>query len=66
MTMKLRRLFLDSVFDANDFTEDQIKELEAGLENSYSVRYMNPFISAENMRKIRTGDGSIKLKLTLK
>lgn len=66
MTMKLRRLFLDSVFDANDFTEDQIKELEAGLENSDSVCYMNPFISAENMRKIRTGDGSIKLKLTLK
>lgn len=61
MTLKLQRVFLNSVFDILDFTPQQIKEIELGLEQLTRVDYINPNISAENMKKMRLNNGKIKL-----
>lgn len=61
MSLKLSKYLLNTIYDESDFTENQIKEMELGLENNDLIDYCNPNISAEEMKKIRTAN-KIKIK----
>lgn len=65
MTLKLMRLFADSIFDASDFDEQQLEEINLGMEESGKVSYLNPYIKAEDMRKLRLGKNKFKLNIKL-
>lgn len=64
VSIKLRKALLNSVFDPEDFNAQQIEELELGLQDNETVTYLNPFISAENMRNIRVNN-IVKLNIRL-
>lgn len=53
MTLELKKLFLDSIYDESDFSAEQINELELGIATNKTQSYMNPMLSVEEMQKAR-------------
>jgi len=59
MNVEMKRLFLDSVFDETDFSEQQLNEIENNIKNNKSID-LQSYITL-NIRK----SSPVKIKLKM-
>lgn len=64
LSKEIREFFIDFAFEYFEFSDEQIKEIELGLLNNVNMTFVNPYMTVEEIRQIRTKKPK-KIKLVL-
>ena len=54
LSKEIREFFIDFAFAYFEFSDEQIKEIELGLLNNVNMTFVNPYMTVEEIRQIRT------------